>query len=58
MTEVHIFQEPPRPIPPSTVSSDPPSRRPWVHYRDPGYLALLVEGLRLRGRRALCAGTP
>ena len=54
MAEALAFLEPPTP----TLVPTEPARRPWVHYRDPGYLALLLEGLRLRGRHALYAGTP
>ncbi len=57
MTGALAFQEPPQPTVFPTVSADRAPRRPWVHYRDPGYLALLLEGLRRRGRRALYAGT-
>lgn len=57
MTEALAFQESPRPMPTSTASEVATRPRPWAHYRDTGYLALLLEGLRLRGRRMLYAAT-
>ena len=57
MTETLALHEPPAPnfTAPMTATQYP--RGPWVHYRDPGYLALILAGLQRRGRQALYAGT-
>ncbi len=57
MTQALAFPEPPYPIPTAAISPSPTPARPWVLYRDPGCLALILEGLGLRGRTPLYAGT-
>lgn len=58
MTEALAFQVTSAPISRPTVATDRAPRGPRGLDHDPGYLPLLLEGLQLKGRRALYAGTP